>query len=86
MRHEMLTVAWALEALIVFVFALLVKERSYRLAALGLLLLCAGKILFFDFWSFAIRDKAITGIVTGLFLIAVSLIYTRNREAIRQLL
>jgi len=83
--HSMLTVAWGVEALLTFVFALLVKERSFRVAALGLLLLCAGKILLFDFWSFAIRDKAITGIVIGLTLIAVSLLYTRKREEVHQL-
>jgi hypothetical protein len=86
MRRDMITVAWGIEAVVVFLFALWVKERSYRLAGLGLLLLCAGKVLLLDFWSLGIRDKALTGIVMGLALIGVSLLYTHRRDIIRQLL
>ncbi|MBV8207329.1 MAG: DUF2339 domain-containing protein [Acidobacteria bacterium] len=86
MSKGMLTIAWGAEAVAVFVFALWVKERSYRLAGLALLLLCVGKIFVIDFWSLGIRDKALTGILMGLALIGVSILYSRKREAVRQLL
>jgi hypothetical protein len=86
MRRGVLTVAWGIEAVSVFVFALQVKERSYRLAGLLLLLLCVGKIFVIDFWSLGIRDKALTGIIVGPALIAVSVLYTRKRDAIKQFL
>jgi hypothetical protein len=85
-RHGMLTVAWGIEAVIVFVFALWVGERSYRLCGLALLMLCVGKIFVFDFWLLSLRDKALTGIVVGAALIGVSILYTRKREAILQFL
>jgi hypothetical protein len=84
MRSGMLTVGWGLEAVTVFVVALLVRERSYRLTAVALLLVCVGKIFIVDFWSLNLRDKALTGIVMGLSLIGVSLLYTNKREAIRR--
>jgi uncharacterized membrane protein len=86
MRLGMLTVAWGIEAVVVFLFALRIGERSYRLSGLALLLLCVGKIFVFDFWRLSLRDKALTGIIVGAALIGVSILYTRKRDAILQFL
>jgi hypothetical protein len=86
MRHGMVTLAWGVEALVVFMFALLVGERSFRLAGLGLLLLCAAKILLVDVWRLNPSDRYITLIVLGAALLSVSFLYTRYRDAIRQYL
>jgi hypothetical protein len=86
MRRGMLTVAWGVEAVAVFLFALWVRERSYRISGLVLLLLCVGKIFVFDFWTLTLRDKAVTGMIVGVVLIGVSILYTRNREAILKFL
>lgn len=83
MRHGMVTVAWGLEAVMVFLFALWVKERSFRLTGLGLLLLCAAKILAVDVWRLNPRDRYLTLIVLGAALLLVSFLYTRYRETIR---
>ena len=47
----MITLAWGAEAVVVFVLALWAKERSFRVAALVLLLLCAAKIILWDVWQ-----------------------------------
>jgi hypothetical protein len=86
MRRGMVTVSWGLLGVIVFLFALWVKERSYRLAGLALLLLCVGKILIIDIWGLRASDRYITLIVLGLALLLVSFLYSRYREAIRQYL
>lgn len=83
MRHGMVTVAWGLEAVMVFLFALWVAERSFRLTGLGLLLLCAAKILVVDVWRLNPRDRYLTLIVLGGALLLVSFLYTRYRETIR---
>jgi uncharacterized membrane protein len=70
----------------VFLLALWVGERSFRLSGLGLLLLCVGKILFVDVWRLNPRDRYLTLIVLGGALLLVSFLYTRNRELIRQYL
>jgi hypothetical protein len=86
MRHGMVTLAWGVEALAVFMFALSVGERSFRLAGLGLLLLSAAKILMVDVWRLNPSDRYITLIVLGAALLSVSFLYTRYRDAIRQYL
>ncbi|HVR26332.1 MAG TPA: DUF2339 domain-containing protein [Candidatus Polarisedimenticolia bacterium] len=86
MRHGMVTLSWGLEGFAVFVLALWLGERSFRLTGLGLLLLCVGKILFVDVWRLDPRDRYMSFIVLGAALLLVSFLYTRNREALRQYL
>ena len=84
--RRMLTVAWGVEAVAVFLIALWVHEKTYRRTGLALLLLCVGKIFVFDFWSLSLSEKALTGIIVGIALIGVSILYTRKREAILEFL
>lgn len=86
MRHGMVTLSWGVEGLAVFVLALWLAERSFRLTGLGLLLLCVGKILLVDVWRLDPRDRYLTFMVLGAALLLVSFLYTRNREALRQYL
>jgi uncharacterized membrane protein len=86
MRHGMVTLSWGLEGLGVFLLALWLGERSFRLTGLGLLLLCVGKILVDDVWRLNPRDRYLTFIVLGGALLLVSFLYTRNREALRRYL
>jgi len=86
LRHGMVTMAWGLEAVVVFLFALKVGERSYRLAGLGLLLLCVAKIPLVDIWGMTLRDRALTFVVLGASLLGVSVLYTRHKEMLRQYL
>jgi len=86
MGRGMVTMAWGLEAVVVFLFALRVGERSYRLAGLGLLLLCVAKIVLIDFWGMGLRDRALTFVVLGASMLGVSVLYTKYRELLRQYL
>jgi uncharacterized membrane protein len=86
MRHGMVTLAWGIEGLAVFLLALWLAERSFRLTGLGLLLLCVGKILIVDVWGLSERDKYLTFMVLGAALLLVSFLYTKNREKLRQYL
>ncbi|HEX9456886.1 MAG TPA: hypothetical protein VF935_04580, partial [Candidatus Acidoferrum sp.] len=86
MKSGMVTVAWGVEGVLIFLLALAVKERSFRLTGLGVLLLCVGKVLALDFWGLQTRDRWITLITLGAALMFVSFLYTRYRETIRQYL
>jgi hypothetical protein len=86
MRSGLITVSWGIEGVVVFLFALIVAERSYRLAGLALLLLCVGKIVLIDVWGLEGRDRYVTLIIMGLALLLVSFLYTRYRDTIKQYL
>lgn len=86
MNAGMKTVAWGIEAVGIIILALLVKERSFRLTGLVLLLVCVAKIMLLDVWGLQARDRYITLIIVGSALLLVSYLYSRYREAIRQFL
>jgi hypothetical protein len=86
MRHGMVTLTWGAEGVAIFLLALWLGERSFRLSGLGLLLLCVGKIVLMDVWRLGPRDRYLTFIVLGGSLLLVSFLYTHNREAIRRFL
>ena len=86
MRHGMVTVSWGVEGVAVFLLALWLGERNFRLTGLGLLLLCVAKIVVVDVWGLNPRDRYLTFIVLGSALLLVSFLYTRHREALRQYL
>jgi uncharacterized membrane protein len=81
-----ITIAWSLLGLGTFLFALVIGERSFRLAGLGLLLVSVAKILLMDVWALAPPDRYVTLIVLGTALLAVSFLYTRFSEKIRKFL
>jgi len=85
-RSNLVTLAWMLEAFVVFVAALWIGERSYRLSALGLVLLVVGKIFVFDFWKMTVPNKAITFVIVGTLITGVSVLSIRYREKMRQYL
>jgi uncharacterized membrane protein len=81
-----ITIAWSLLGLGTFLLALVVGERSYRLAGLALLLVSVAKIVLMDVWKLAPPDRYSTLIVLGLALLAVSFLYTRFSTTIRKYL
>ena len=86
MHPGVVTLAWGLEGLLMILVGLVASERSYRLAGLGLLSLCVGKIVARDAWRLQERDRYITFIVLGAALTLVSALYGRYRETVRRLL
>src|SRR5262249_13874165 len=86
MRHGMVTLSWGVEGLAVFLVALWLGARSFRLTGFALLLLCVAKILVQDVWRLNPRDRYLTFIVLGGALLLVSFLYTRNREKLKQYL
>ena len=82
LRRGLVTVGWSALGVAVFLFALWVRERSFRLAGLGLLLLAVAKIVVVDVWDLSPRDRYLTFISLGSALLLVSFLYTRYREAI----
>ena len=65
LRAGMITIAWSALGLVTFLLALWLGERSFRLAGLGLLLLCVGKIVCVDIWHATPADRVLTLIVLG---------------------
>ncbi len=81
-----LTVNWGIEGVAVFLLAVWVGERSFRLAGLGVLLLCVAKIFLIDVWGLDPQSRYITLIILGAALVLVSFLYTRHKEKFKRYL
>jgi hypothetical protein len=86
MRAGMITVSWGVEGLLIFLFALAVKESSFRRTGLIVLLLCIAKLAALDFWGLQLRDQWITCVSLGAAAMFVSFLWNKYKETIRQLL
>jgi len=84
--HGMATLAWGVEAVALFLLALLTGQRSYRLTGLAILLVCVGKIATWDAWQLNGANRYLTLIGVGVALVVVSTLYTRYREALQRYL
>ncbi|HEY2546626.1 MAG TPA: DUF2339 domain-containing protein, partial [Candidatus Acidoferrum sp.] len=86
MKESMVTISWGMEGLLIIVLALAVRERSFRLTGLGLLLLCVAKVFAIDAWRLEGFDRAITIVTVGAAVTAVSFLYFRFQDNIRRYL
>jgi len=82
----LLTVAWGIEGVALLVAGFSLRERSMRLSGLALLAVCIGKLFFHDLRRLDTPHRILSFILLGLFLLGVSWIYTRFRDAIRRYL
>lgn len=79
------TLAWAAEGVLAFILALGVKERSFRLAGLTLVLFCVVKIPW-DTWTLHDSQRPLSWIGVGAILFVITFLYGKNREALREYL
>jgi uncharacterized membrane protein len=78
------TIAWAIEALILLLIGMTVEERSFRIYGLVLLLLSLLKLVMIDVSGVEAIYRILSYIGLGLILLMASLIYTRNRSVIEK--
>jgi uncharacterized membrane protein len=84
---DMLTLAWGIEGVLVYVLALIAKERSFRLTGFALVVICSVKIAGWDAWRMSDpRARYLTFIGLGIVILLVSYLYARYREALREYL
>jgi uncharacterized membrane protein len=85
-RRGFLTAAWGVEALVVFLLVLKMRERVYRWFSLSLLMLCVIRIVTVDVWNLDALGRIVSFLALGLALLAVSFLYARYREFLRKVL
>jgi hypothetical protein len=82
----MLTLSWSLEGIVLLAAGFALRDRWLRLPGLALLLLCIGKVFFYDLRNLETIYRILSFIGLGLILLGVSWIYTRFREQLQKLL
>jgi hypothetical protein len=85
-RRGFLTAAWGVEALVIFLIVLKMRERIYRWFSLALLSLCVIRIVTVDVWNLDALGRIVSFLGLGLALLAVSFLYARYKEVLRKVL
>lgn len=81
---RLLTIAWALEGVMLLAVGFPARERILRLFGLVLLLACIVKVFAYDLRELETLFRILSFIVLGLLLLGVSLIYTRYKDQLRR--
>ena len=83
---EMLTMAWAMEALALLGAGFPLRDRLQRLSGLALFMLCVLKLFLYDLRALETVNRILSFIVLGLILVGVSWVYTRFRDRLKRYL
>jgi uncharacterized membrane protein len=81
-----LTLSWSLEGVGLLAVGFAARERSLRLSGLTLLLICVGKVFFYDLRNLETLYRIFSFVGLGAILLLVSWIYTRFKEQLRKYL
>jgi len=79
-----ITTAWSVYALVVFSLGVILRERTYRWIALGVLALAIGRVFLFDVWQFDTVWRIVSFLVLGAVLLALGFLYNRLAGLIRK--
>ena len=83
---NLLTVAWGLEGIVLLAVGFALRDRVQRLSGLTLFGVCILKLFLWDLRHLDKLPRAISLIVFGLILVAVSWIYSRFRDRLQRYL
>ena len=83
---SVLTVAWGIQGVALLVAGFPLLERTLRLSGLSLLLVCILKLFVYDLRNLGTPYRILSFIALGVILLAVSWVYTRFRDRLRQYL
>jgi uncharacterized membrane protein len=83
-QGNLLTIAWAIEGLVILALGFLVRDRTFRLSGLALLLVCLLKVSLVDLQGVETLYRILSFIVLGAILLLVSFAYTKYREVLKR--
>jgi uncharacterized membrane protein len=78
--------AWSLAGILVFLAGLAATERNLRLAGVALLLLAVVRLTIFDVWQIEETARYLSLIGVGVALLAVSFLYSRYADRLKEYL
>ena len=83
MNPRYLTMGWALYALFLFFFGLLVWERRQRWCGLAILVAAMARVIFYDIWGFSNGYKVLTFVVLTLISLGLGFLYARLSDRLK---
>jgi len=76
--HFYLTGSWAILAFVLFGIGFVLREKTYRWAALAVLACALGRVVFLDVWKLEVIYRIFSFFALGIVLLALGYVYTRQ--------
>jgi uncharacterized membrane protein len=83
-RGNLLTISWTIEGFVLLVSGFIIRERTFRLSGLTLLLFCILKLFIIDLRDVETLYRIFSFIILGIILILVSFAYTKYKNFIKR--
>ena len=83
---QWLTVALGVEGMLLLAAGLFAADLSTRIAGLAVMIVCIGKLFFYDMRELDTFSRILSFLVLGIMLLAASWAYTRYRDKFRRIL
>jgi hypothetical protein len=80
----LLTASWSGLALVLFGLGVVLRERMYRWAGLGVLGAALGRVVFMDVWRQPTLYRVLTFMALGVVLLVLGYVYNKYQEKIRK--
>lgn len=81
-----LSIFWLIYSIILLAIGIVSKNKGVRLGGLALLILAIFKLFFIDLWSLGTLYRIISSISLGAVLLAVSFVYQKNKNYIKEII
>jgi len=79
-----LTASWSVLAFLLFGSGVVLREKMYRWAGLGLLAAALGRVIVIDVWTLDRIYRVLSFMALGIVLLVLGFIYNKYQEKIRQ--
>jgi uncharacterized membrane protein len=79
-----LTASWSALAFLLFGCGVVLREKMYRWAGLGILAAALGRVIVIDVWTLEKIYRVLSFMALGIVLLVLGFIYNKYQEKIRQ--
>ncbi len=83
-QGNLLTMAWTVEGFVLLALGFLIRERTFRLSGILVLMVCLVKVFVIDLQGVETLYRIFSFIVLGIILLLVSFVYTKYRDVIKR--
>ncbi len=77
---SLLTLLWVVEAFAVFILSLVLRENHFRYLSMAGLVLCLGRLIFYDLSQAGTLARALVFLGVGAIMLAMNMLYNKYRD------
>jgi uncharacterized membrane protein len=77
---SILTLLWVIECFFIFVLSILLREKQFRYVALAGVVLCVGRLIFYDLAQSGTLTRALVFLGVGVIMLMMNSVYNKYKH------